>query len=85
MKKIKHILTGWGKALGLLSVSTAEKKLSDWRLKQCIGCEHADTSKIMRIINGHASYERELVCGVCHCPCLEKSLVIEESCPVGKW
>lgn len=80
-----HIIKGWGKSIGILSVSTAEKKLSDLRLKHCSGCPLSATSKFLEIVNGHAKYEHRLVCTKCKCPCLEKSLVVDEKCPVGLW
>ena len=85
MKKVIHILKGWGKVFGFIPVSTAEAKLSELRLKICGVCEYSKESKALVLINGNANYEHELKCTKCKCPCLEKSLVVDERCPVGKW
>ena len=85
MRKVSRILKGWGKRLGILSVSTAEAKLSALRLKQCMKCQWSETSKMLEIMNGHANYENRLVCGKCKCPCLQKSLVVDEYCPINVW
>jgi hypothetical protein len=85
MKKIMHILKGWGKAFGILSTSSAELKLSKLRLEKCSGCEHAKKVKVLEIMNGDEVYENSLQCAICHCPCLEKSLVVDEACPIHKW
>ncbi len=85
MKKIFRILKGWGKATGILSTSTAEKKLSALRLTICMRCEHSKSSKVLEILNGQANYENRLKCDKCKCPCLEKSLVTDEKCPIAKW
>lgn len=85
MKKIFHILKGWGKAMGIINVSTAEGKLSELRLSICGICEHSDNSKVLEFLNGRAKYKNQLQCNKCKCPCLEKSLVIDEQCPIGKW
>lgn len=85
MKKIFHILKGWGKALGILSVSNAEKELSDLRMKICGKCDRSKPIKVLEIINGKPVYEHRLKCNECGCPCLEKSLVVDEHCKIGKW
>lgn len=85
MKKLFRILTGWGKAFGWLPVSTPEKKLSELRLKICGICEESETSKALRIINDEAIHGYQLRCLKCKCPCLEKSLVVDEKCPLSKW
>ena len=85
MKRIGNILKGWAKALRIIKTSSDEKNLSSERLAACGKCEHASKSKVLAIINGHATYEHQLQCTKCGCPCLEKSLVKEETCPLGKW
>lgn len=85
LKKIKHILIGWLKAYGWLPSSAAEKKLSQLRLKQCSGCIYADESKVLKLLQGKASYEKALYCTKCVCPADQKSLVVDENCPIGKW
>lgn len=85
MKKIGHILTGWGKAFGFIAVSSAEAKLSELRLSICNGCPLAEKSNVLKLVNGHAKYESQLYCTKCKCPSEEKSLVVDEKCPVGKW
>ncbi len=83
--KIKNILIGWGKRLGFLPTSEAEKKLSELRMKQCKGCPDSKSSKALQIINGAAGYEHQLGCTRCGCPVLEKTLVVAEYCPIAKW
>lgn len=85
MKKLIHILKGWLKVWGILSTSMAEKKLSELRLKQCAGCEQAKMSDVLELINGDLEYVNTIFCNACTCPCLQKSLVTEEKCPLGKW
>lgn len=85
LKRFFHILKGWGKSMGILSVSTAGKKLSDLRLSICKNCPESSTSKVLELLNGSANYVNELKCNKCTCPCLQKTLVIDEKCPIGKW
>lgn len=85
MKKIANILRGWGKSIGILQVSVAEDKLSELRIKICSGCPFAEKSRILKLLNGEARYENELKCMKCGCPVRQKSLVIDEQCPIQKW
>lgn len=85
MKKLAHIILGWGKALGIIQVTSAELKLSQLRMKICSKCELSKPSKTLKILNNSAEYEHSLKCIKCTCPCLEKSLVVDEKCPIGKW
>jgi hypothetical protein len=85
MKKITHILKGWLKAFGILSTSTAELKLSQLRLSICTSCQHKKITSVLEIIHNSANMEDVIACGICHCPCLEKSLVTDEQCPIHKW
>jgi hypothetical protein len=85
VKKIGHIILGWGKRLGLISVSKAEEKLADLRLQVCGKCTYAEKSRALRILNGSAEYENQLKCSLCSCPCYEKTIVVDEECPISKW
>lgn len=85
MKKVFHILIGWGKWIGIISVSKAEKKLSTLRLSICKICEHSVESRVLDIINGDMEEVDCLKCTKCKCPCLQKSMVVGEKCPVKKW
>lgn len=82
---IKHILKGWLKGLGLLRTTTPEQLVSEARLRICGGCTFSHTSRMLSILNGNEIWENSLICEKCGCPCLEKSLVTEEKCPLGKW
>lgn len=85
MKKLMHILTGWGRAMGFLPVSSAVLKLSQLRLKECGRCAYSKDSSVLEVINGKIQEENSLQCTKCGCPCLEKTLVIDEACPILKW
>lgn len=85
LKKINHIFIGWGKRLGWLPTSEAEHKLAELRLKSCQQCPNTKESKLLKIVNGHGAYEKEIFCTLCKCPCSEKTIVVEEKCPIGKW
>ena len=82
---ILHILTGWGRKLKLIATTPVIKQLSKHRLKICEKCPSARYSKVLRIVNGRGEYANSLQCTKCECPCLEKSLVTKEKCPLGKW
>jgi hypothetical protein len=88
------IYEGWSKGLGLQKVSEENKKLSLDRLKICVGaeglprCEYAKEMWLKKIINGILRRNKQnsgIGCIKCGCPVNEKSLVIHEKCPVGKW
>ena len=85
MKKFRNILIGWGKRLGILQTSPAEQKMSKARMYICGKCPEAKQSQVLELINGNAEMVDCSFCTLCKCPCLEKTLVIEESCPMGKW
>lgn len=85
LKKFFHILKGWGKVLGIISISTAEDKLSDLRLSICEPCFHSVNRQVLELTNGDLDFVDTLVCKKCSCPCKQKSLVIDETCPIGKW
>lgn len=85
-KKIGHIIRGWGKYLGLLSTSTAEAKLSELRLQICTGCEFSEHREWVDLFSeADDGMARGLVCKRCHCPCIQKSLVVDEKCPENFW
>lgn len=85
VNKIAHIITGWAKILGIVPTSTAEQKLAELRLKICAGCLFHKVSKILTLINGEGKFEDTLICGICHCPCHAKCLVVDEKCPKRFW
>jgi hypothetical protein len=85
LKVVYNILIGWGKKLKIIDTTPAEQKLSDLRLKICSECELSKESKTLKFINGEAVNESGLKCTVCKCPCIQKTLVVGESCPVNKW
>jgi hypothetical protein len=82
--RIKEIITGWSKAMGLMKISQSEQDLSTSRLIICSNCEHAKPNKCLEFINGDAIEIEGMYCTVCYCPCLQKSLS-NEICPLGKW
>lgn len=88
LKKIGHIITGWGKAMGLIPISKAEEKLAELRLRICKGCKHSQMKKWVDMLNEQADDYGQvtgLVCTICKCPCPEKSLVVDEECPKNFW
>lgn len=85
IKKLAHILIGWGKRFGILQTSKAEEKLAELRLKICGPCGYSKESKVLKILNGHATYEAQLQCTKCGCPCWEKAIVVDEECPIKRW
>lgn len=85
VKKLIHILTGWGKSLGILSTSSAEAKLSALRIRECMKCDYSEESKVMKPIGDELVDGYELTCKKCRCPCRQKSLVVDEECPIFKW
>lgn len=85
MKKLKHILIGWCKSLGLLPVAEAEQKLTELRMSICATCPAAKEFAPLKIVNGKAVKEHALYCTECTCPCKQKTIVVNEKCPLGKW
>lgn len=85
MKKLMHIVKGWGKVLGFIPISTAEEKLSEMRLNICRFCDHGKSKRVFHFINDQAVIGHDLFCTQCKCPCVEKSLVVDEQCPIGRW
>jgi hypothetical protein len=82
---VGHIIRGWGMKLGVIPTSEAEAKLSELRLRVCRECPFVGESSFLKIINGSVENESELYCTKCSCPCLEKTLVVDEQCPVKRW
>jgi formate dehydrogenase maturation protein FdhE len=84
-----HIAEGWGKSLGLLSVSEENQVLSKVRMKICSTCEHATESSFLQFIGKEVHEMGAIICQKCpsllKCPVNEKTLVTKEKCPVGKW
>lgn len=90
IRRIGHIIIGWrlalGKRFGIISISTDKQKLSDLRLSICRKCEFVRWSTYIDIVNDDDVGEVSgLVCGKCGCPCVEKTIVTDESCPESKW
>lgn len=85
MIKIRNILVGWGRRLGIIRTPIDVQILSKERLSMCGKCVYAKHMKLLEIINGKDEYVNTLMCTGCGCPCLEKSLVREEKCPLNKW
>lgn len=80
MNKIFAIFEGWYKAMtGVKSTQSEE------RMAVCKECPEAVERRVLSIFNGKDVYEDCLQCTVCKCPCLQKSLVSSEKCPLGKW
>ena len=71
--------------MGLIPVSSAEEKLAELRMQRCQRCIHSFESKVLRVVNGHGEYIRKLACRKCSCPVWEKTIVVDEKCPEGKW
>lgn len=84
MINIGAIISGWGKAMGLMKIEPKEQALSEERLKVCSGCEHATPSSCLEFINGSAVKIEGMYCNECFCPCLQKSLT-NDVCRLGKW
>lgn len=85
MPNLKNIAIGWSKSLGLLPVAEAEQKLSDLRMSICATCPAAKEFAPLKIVNGTAVKENALYCTKCSCPCKQKTIVVNETCPLGKW
>lgn len=85
MISVKNVIKGWARAFGFMKTPESDDQLSRRRLQICSQCKYAKTKKILEILNGTANQVDAMVCTKCHCPCLEKSLVREEHCPVNRW
>lgn len=80
MNKIFAIFEGWYKAMHGIKTTQSEE-----RMAICKECPEAVSRKVLVILNGKDKFEDSLQCTVCKCPCLQKSLVNAEKCPLGKW
>lgn len=85
MSNLTHILEGWGKSLGWLSVDPVTAKMSEERLKICSTCPMAKESKFLKLFRGEGRELDAIYCTGCGCPVNEKSLVPTEKCPQNKW
>lgn len=86
MVNARHILVGWGKKWGILPTSEAEAKLSATRLQICSTCPEAKVSKVLTFVTPEEAEEVERIyCTRCSCPCIAKTLVVGESCPINRW
>lgn len=83
--RLLHIAEGWSKSLGLWEVTNEEAAMSAERMKICAGCDLAKESKFLAFLKGGAFDMQGMYCSSCGCPVNEKSLVVDEQCPVGKW
>lgn len=85
MINIMNILTGWGRSMDLLKTPAEIKDMSIERLKICSRCPQAKESKVLMILKDSSEHVDIIKCDQCGCPCNEKSLVVEEKCPLNKW
>lgn len=84
-KKARHIITGWARKFNIIHTPIEIEKLSKERLAICKVCDQAKVSKILELIQGGFEEVDTLLCTKCSCPVLEKSLVLQERCPLHKW
>ncbi len=82
---LKHVFTGWARRFGWIKTTETIEQLSEARLRMCQHCKFSEKSFILEVVNGKGNYVDSLYCTKCTCPCLEKSLVPEEQCPIKKW
>jgi hypothetical protein len=85
MVNLLHIAQGWGKSLGVLPISDECAALSAQRMEICATCPAAAESSFLKLIRGVLEDVPAIYCTECHCPCNEKTLVENESCPLAKW
>ena len=82
---VLNIIRGWLLGLNWTKRTPEINRLSKERLSVCKVCMHSKSTKVLRVLNGKENYEDSLMCTKCSCPCLEKSLVKQEKCPLKKW
>lgn len=78
-----HIAEGWYKSK--IHTDKDSVALSKERLKICVECPDAVEKEFLKLINGEAIEEKTKACKLCGCPIVEKSLVTNEKCKLGKW
>lgn len=83
--KIPKILKAYARKWGWIKIPVDLQKLSKKRTDICVMCFSSKVSRIVQVVNGTAQFEDSLICTECSCPCVEKSLVISETCPLDKW
>lgn len=83
MVKPLHILEGWYKSKIHADKESVDR--SQKRLSVCMECPHAINSSVLKFINGSSQEISTKKCGLCGCPLVEKSLVKDEKCDLGKW
>lgn len=92
MTKLKNILEGWSKTMGIMKVPKEQRDLSNARLVVCStsgpdggACELAKADKTLMVIHSVFHNVGIIKCTGCGCPINEKSQVPAEACPLGKW
>jgi hypothetical protein len=85
IRRLRHIIIGWGKRWGFLPTSKAEEKLAQIRMDICEKCPFSKESKLLILLNGEAEFQNTLSCTKCGCPCAPKTIVVDETCPVKNW
>ena len=80
-----HVVEGWSKSLGWMEISPENQELSNNRMNVCVTCPFAKQSKFLKLFKGEARDIDAIACSKCGCPVNEKSLVVNEKCPEGKW
>lgn len=85
MSRLGHIIEGWGKSIGLFDVSPDEQALSEKRMAVCAECPNAEQSRFLKLLKGESHNMDAIYCKLCKCPVNEKSLVKNETCPIGYW
>lgn len=85
IKKLRHIIIGWAKFLGLVKTSITDAELSAKRLSICKGCPNRVKGSYMLLVGGSVVEGIEYKCKLCGCPLEPKSLVKDEKCDDGKW
>lgn len=88
VNKLKNIAEGWTKSLHLAKVSKENEELAKARVQICVACPHAKEMWLKKFIDGALKRDElgsGIGCKLCTCPINEKALVINETCPDGRW
>jgi hypothetical protein len=85
LKILSNMAVGWLRRFKVIKTPKDIAVLSNYRLAVCSLCKFSAHSRIVEIINGSLRDTDSLICTKCKCPCLEKSLVLNEKCPIDKW